>query len=63
MQLPCAKAADDLISLLTPVIKGYLTDRGFEVTVNAQQIFGGHGYIREWGMQPAEKANRTLLNA
>ncbi|QNN65488.1 acyl-CoA dehydrogenase C-terminal domain-containing protein [Sphingomonas rhizophila] len=43
-------AADDLISLLTPVIKGYLTDRGFEVAVNAQQVFGGHGYIREWGM-------------
>ena len=44
-------AADDLISLLTPVIKGYLTDRGFEVAVNAQQVFGGHGYIREWGVE------------
>ncbi len=44
-------AADDLISLLTPVIKGYLTDRGFEAAVNAQQVFGGHGYIREWGME------------
>ena len=44
-------ASDDLISLLTPVIKGYLTDRGFEVAVNAQQVFGGHGYIREWGME------------
>ena len=43
--------ADDLISLLTPVIKGYLTDKGFEVAVNAQQVFGGHGYIREWGME------------
>ncbi|WP_324808705.1 acyl-CoA dehydrogenase C-terminal domain-containing protein [Sphingomonas sp. LY29] len=45
------QTADDLISLLTPVIKGYLTDRGFEVAVNAQQVFGGHGYIREWGME------------
>jgi alkylation response protein AidB-like acyl-CoA dehydrogenase len=45
------QAADDLISVLTPVIKGYLTDRGFEVAVNAQQVFGGHGYIREWGME------------
>ena len=45
------QSADDLISLLTPVIKGYLTDRGFEVTVNAQQVFGGHGYIAEWGME------------
>jgi alkylation response protein AidB-like acyl-CoA dehydrogenase len=43
-------SADDLISLLTPVIKGYLTDRGFEVAVNMQQVFGGHGYIAEWGM-------------
>jgi alkylation response protein AidB-like acyl-CoA dehydrogenase len=45
------QAADDLVSLLTPVIKGYLTDKGFEATVNAQQVFGGHGYIREWGME------------
>ena len=45
------QTADDLISLLTPVIKGYLTDRGFEVAVLAQQVFGGHGYIREWGME------------
>jgi alkylation response protein AidB-like acyl-CoA dehydrogenase len=45
------EAANDLISLLTPVIKGFLTDKGFEVAVNAQQIYGGHGYIREWGME------------
>ncbi|HEY0625618.1 MAG TPA: acyl-CoA dehydrogenase C-terminal domain-containing protein [Allosphingosinicella sp.] len=44
-------AAEDLISLLTPVIKGYLTDKGFEVAVNSQQVYGGHGYIREWGME------------
>ena len=43
--------ADDLISLLTPVIKGYLTDKGFETTVESQQVFGGHGYIREWGVE------------
>jgi alkylation response protein AidB-like acyl-CoA dehydrogenase len=45
------ETANDLISLLTPVIKGYLTDKGFEVAVNSQQVFGGHGYIREWGME------------
>ena len=45
------QAADDLIGLLTPVIKGYLTDRGFETAVAMQQIYGGHGYIREWGME------------
>jgi alkylation response protein AidB-like acyl-CoA dehydrogenase len=44
------ETAMDIISLLTPVIKGYLTDKGFEVAVNAQQVYGGHGYIREWGM-------------
>ena len=43
--------ADDLVSLITPVVKGYLTDKGFEATVLAQQIFGGHGYIREHGME------------
>ena len=43
--------ADDLVSLITPVIKGYLTDKGFEATILAQQIFGGHGYIREHGME------------
>jgi hypothetical protein len=42
--------ADEMISLLTPVIKGYGTDKGFETAVNMQQIFGGHGYIEEWGM-------------
>ena len=45
------EAAEDLLGLLTPVIKGYLTDKGFEAAVNAQQIYGGHGYIREWGME------------
>jgi len=43
--------AEDLVSLITPVIKGYLTDKGFEATVLAQQVFGGHGYIREHGME------------
>jgi len=43
--------ADDLVSLLTPVIKGYLTDKGFDSTVLAQQVFGGHGYIREHGVE------------
>ncbi|TMM49865.1 acyl-CoA dehydrogenase C-terminal domain-containing protein [Qipengyuania marisflavi] len=42
--------ADQMIGLLTPVIKGYGTDKGFDVAVNMQQVFGGHGYIREWGM-------------
>ncbi len=44
------QAADDVISLLTPVIKGYGTDKGFDTCVQMQQCFGGHGYIEEWGM-------------
>ena len=43
--------AEDLLGLLTPVIKGYCTDKGFEAAVLAQQVFGGHGYIREHGME------------
>jgi len=45
------EVADDHMSLLTPVIKGVLTDLGFANTVMAQQVFGGHGYIQEWGME------------
>jgi acyl-CoA dehydrogenase len=45
------QAADDHMSLLTPVIKGVLTDQGFANTVMAQQVFGGHGYIAEHGME------------
>jgi len=44
------KDAEALISLMTPVIKGFQTDKGFEMSVQAQQVFGGHGYIEEHGM-------------
>jgi acyl-CoA dehydrogenase len=43
--------ADDMMGLLTPVVKGVLTDLGFANAVNAQQMFGGHGYISETGME------------
>lgn len=42
--------AEDHMSLMTPVIKGVLTDKGFDNAVMAQQVYGGHGYIEEWGM-------------
>jgi hypothetical protein len=45
------QSADDHMGLLTPVIKGVLTDQGFANTVMAQQVFGGHGYIAEHGME------------
>jgi alkylation response protein AidB-like acyl-CoA dehydrogenase len=43
--------AADLIGLLTPVIKGVGTDKGYEIATAAQQVYGGHGYIAEWGME------------
>ena len=43
--------ADDLLGLITPVIKGYLTDKGLQAAVYGQQVLGGHGYIREHGME------------
>ena len=45
------QAADDLVALLTPVVKAFLTDHGFDAANNGVQVFGGHGYIREWGME------------
>jgi len=46
-----AQAASDRVALLTPVVKAFLTDKGFEACVESQQVFGGHGFIREWGME------------
>jgi alkylation response protein AidB-like acyl-CoA dehydrogenase len=43
--------ADGMVALLTPVIKAAFTDLGFEAAVQGQQVFGGHGYVREWGME------------
>ncbi|MEM7096729.1 MAG: acyl-CoA dehydrogenase C-terminal domain-containing protein [Pseudomonadota bacterium] len=56
MQLDLGKYASDpeaqkLAELLTPVAKAYLSDRGFDGAVSAQQVFGGHGYIAEWGVE------------
>jgi len=46
-----AQEKEQLMALLTPVAKAFLTDVGFDVTVLGQQVYGGHGYIREWGME------------
>ncbi|MNE22443.1 Acyl-CoA dehydrogenase [compost metagenome] len=48
---PTRQRAQELVALLTPVAKAFLTDMGLEATVHGQQIFGGHGYIREWGQE------------
>ena len=49
------------MSLLTPVIKGVLTDQGFETAVQAQQIYGGHGYIEEHGMSQFVRDARIAM--
>ncbi|MCP5396831.1 MAG: acyl-CoA dehydrogenase C-terminal domain-containing protein [Sphingomonadaceae bacterium] len=54
-------AADRMISLLTPVLKGYGTDKGYEVCTNMQQVYGGHGYITEWGMEQFVRDARIAM--
>jgi len=56
MQLDLAKYKNDkqaqkFVDLLTPVAKAFLSDKGFDGAVMAQQIFGGHGYVKEWGVE------------
>ena len=52
---------DDYLGLLTPVVKGYLTDMSMKTTIDCQQIFGGHGFIEEWGMSQFVRDNRIAL--
>lgn len=55
------KDADGLVSLLTPVIKGFLTDKGFETTVLAQQTLGGSGFTQEWGLEQFVRDARITM--
>jgi len=55
------QAADDHMGLLTPVLKGVLTDNGLSNTVMAQQIYGGHGYIAEHGMEQFVRDARIMM--
>jgi len=55
------EAAEGMVSLLTPVIKGFLTDEGFDMTIKAQQIYGGHGYIEESGMSQFARDARIAM--
>ncbi len=55
------RAADDMLGLMTPVLKGVLTDTGFANTVKAQQVFGGHGYVGEWGMEQFVRDARIAM--
>ncbi len=53
--------ADDILGLLTPVVKGYLTDKAMASTIDCQQVFGGHGFIEEWGMSQFVRDCRITL--
>ncbi|TIP29919.1 MAG: acyl-CoA dehydrogenase, partial [Mesorhizobium sp.] len=55
------QSADDYTGLLTPVVKGVLTDKGFDHAVMAQQVFGGHGYIEEHGMSQFVRDARIAM--
>jgi alkylation response protein AidB-like acyl-CoA dehydrogenase len=45
------KDSGELVALLTPIVKAFITDNGWTATTMSQQVFGGHGFIKEWGME------------
>ncbi|MBT8472323.1 MAG: acyl-CoA dehydrogenase [Marinicaulis sp.] len=53
--------ADDLMGLMTPILKAYLTDKGYSHATAAQQVLGGHGYITEWGMEQFVRDARIAM--
>tara|TARA_R110002110_G_scaffold205066_7_gene417246 strand:+ start:400462 stop:402255 length:1794 start_codon:yes stop_codon:yes gene_type:complete len=56
-----AKAADDLMALLTPIGKAFVTETGYEAANHGVQIYGGHGFIREWGMEQIVRDARIAM--
>jgi butyryl-CoA dehydrogenase len=55
------KEAADLVTLLTPIIKAFITDNGWIATSEAMQVYGGHGYISEWGMEQYVRDSRINM--
>jgi hypothetical protein len=53
--------ADDFLGLMTPILKAYLTDKGYQHATYAQQVLGGHGYIAEWGMEQFVRDARIAM--
>ena len=53
--------ADDFMGLMTPILKAYLTEKGYWHSSNAQQVLGGHGYIQEWGMEQFVRDARITM--
>ncbi|MEM7506047.1 MAG: acyl-CoA dehydrogenase C-terminal domain-containing protein [Pseudomonadota bacterium] len=57
-----AEKAGNMVGLLTPIVKGFLTEEGYRLCAQAQQVYGGHGYIEEWGMsQYVRDARITMI--
>jgi alkylation response protein AidB-like acyl-CoA dehydrogenase len=55
------KESGELVALLTPIVKAFITDNGHVATNACLQVFGGHGYIREWGMEQFARDNRINM--
>src|SRR6218665_457888 len=53
-----ARQANDHVSLLTPIVKSYLTDNGFDLADRALQVFGGHGYVHDYGIEQCVRDSR-----
>ncbi|MEM9371910.1 MAG: acyl-CoA dehydrogenase family protein, partial [Pseudomonadota bacterium] len=56
-----SEKAGSMVSLLTPIVKGFLTEEGYRLTAQAQQVYGGHGYIEEWGMSQFVRDARITM--
>jgi hypothetical protein len=55
------KDAGEIVALLTPIVKAFLTDNGHISTNACMQVFGGHGYVKEWGMEQFARDNRINM--
>jgi len=55
------KESDDMVALLTPIVKAFITDNGHIATNHCMQVFGGHGFIKEWGMEQFVRDNRINM--
>ena len=55
------KDSSELVALLTPIVKAFITDNGHIATNTCMQVFGGHGFIREWGMEQFARDNRINM--
>ncbi|MBS0448049.1 MAG: acyl-CoA dehydrogenase C-terminal domain-containing protein [Proteobacteria bacterium] len=55
------QAAADMVALVTPIVKAFVTDNGWLATSHCMQVFGGHGYIREWGMEQFVRDSRINM--